>query len=97
MNLTKNDYINLLEFYNVKYKKNNSYKNLKKLGEKILANKLCKCIKSVDKRNENKSIAICRSKIFKNRNITFRKFTCKRNKKIIGLNKTIKNFKLYKN
>lgn len=91
MILTKKDYKNLLSYYNIKTKKKTSYKNLKNIGEKILAKKLCKCIKSVDKNNENKSIPICTSSIFKNKNLYFQKFTCKKNKKIYGLQKTLKN------
>lgn len=90
MILTKKDYKNLLNYYNIKTKKKTSYKNLKNIGEKILAKKLCKCIKTVDKINENKSIPICTYSIFKNKNLNFQKFTCKKNKKIYGLKKTLK-------
>lgn len=90
MKLTKKDYKNLLKFYNINTKKYQSYKKLKYIGEKILAKKLCNCIKSVDKNNENKSIPICKNSIFTKKELSFKKFTCKKNFKIIGLKKTIK-------
>ena len=90
MKLTKKDYKNLLGFYKIKTKKNISYKNLKKMGEKILANKLCKCIKKVNSKNENISIPICRSSILNKKNLNIKKFTCKKKLSLLGLNKTKK-------
>lgn len=90
MKLTKKDYKNLLKFYKIKTKKNISYKNLKKKGEKILASKLCKCIKKVNSKNENISIPICKSSIFNKKNLNIKKFTCKKNLSLLGLNKTKK-------
>ena len=91
MNLTKKDYKQLLDYYQVKYKKNISYKKIKNLGEKILAEKLCKCIKKIDKNNENKSIAICKNSVFTYKGLTFKKFTCKKNNKIYGIKRTLKS------
>ena len=91
MILTKKDYQNILKYYKINTTKKISYKKLKNIGEKILAKKLCKCIKSIDKNNENKSIPICKTSIFKNKNLYFQKFTCKKTKKIYGLKKTLKN------
>ena len=54
--LTNNDYKKILEFYNKPIPK--SRRLLKKQAEKILANKLCKCIKKVDKENEARAIGI---------------------------------------
>ena len=93
MNLTKKDYRKLLNYYNITYKKNIFYKKIKILGEKILSKKLCKCIKKVDKKNENKSIGICRNAIFNYKGLTFKKFTCKKKQKIYGIKKTLKSLK----
>ena len=91
MKLTKKDYKNLLKHYNINTKKYKSYKSLKNIGEKIVSKKLCKCIKSVNKNNEFKSIPICLNSILKNRGLSFKNFTCKKSSKINGLKKTLKN------
>ncbi len=93
MKLTKKDYKKLLKYYKIKFSKNISFKKIKKLGEKILANKLCSCIKKINKNNklnknnESKSIAICRDAIFNRKNLNFKKFTCKKKKYISNLTK----------
>ena len=46
MDLTKTDYIQILNYYNVPFKKTTtSY--VKKLAERIIAKKLCSCIKKI--------------------------------------------------
>ena len=72
MKLTKDDYIKILEYYNIKYNSSN-YNSIKRKAENILADKLCRCIKKVksDKINEKAAIALCRENIFKKRNIDF--------------------------
>jgi hypothetical protein len=47
-------------------------------AEKVLNDKLCKCIKKIDPENEKKSIAICTKTIFQNKGIRRGKFTCKK-------------------
>lgn len=91
MKLTKKDYKNLLNHYKIKIPKNTSYKKIKNLGEKVLANKLCRCIKKIDINNENKSIGICRNTIFNKKYLKFKKFTCKKRNKLFNLTKTKKN------
>ena len=86
--LTNNDYKRILEFYNKPIPK--SRRLLKKQAEKILANKLCKCIKKVDKENEARAIGICTKTIINNKGIVRGKFTCKK-KQNIYLYKTRKN------
>ena len=86
--LTNNDYKRILEFYNKPIPK--SRRLLKKQAEKILANKLCKCIKKVDKENEARAIGICKKTIINNKGIVRGKFTCKK-KQNIYLYKTRKN------
>ena len=88
--LTNNDYINILKFYNIEIPK--SKRLLKKHAENIMAQKLCKCIKKVDINNEPKSIGICTKTIFNNKGYTRGKFTCKKNKKqLFKFTKTKKN------
>lgn len=94
MKLTRKDYTNLLKHYKIKFSKNISFKKIKILGEKVLANKLCACIKKLNKTNKSnkkKSIAICRNSIFNKKKLNFIKFTCKKSSKLNNLIKTKKN------
>jgi hypothetical protein len=92
--LTNNDYKRILEFYKKTIPR--SKRLLKIQAEKILANKLCKCIKKVDKNNESRAIGICTKTIINNKGFTRGKFTCKKKQKIKllkRLNQTKKNRK----
>jgi len=75
-NLTNKDYKSILKYYNKKISK--SSKINKKNAEKILATKLCRCIKSIGTRDENKALRICTSKIFQTKGLRRGKFTCKK-------------------
>ncbi len=72
--LTNKDYINILKFYKMNIPK--SKQLLKIQAEKIMAEKLCKCIKKVGP-DEKKSIAICTKSIFNRKNLKRGKFNCK--------------------
>lgn len=74
-NLTNNDYKTILEYYNKSIPK--SKRLLKLEAEKIMSNKLCRCIKKIDPKNEAKSIGICTKTIFNNKGYTRGKFKCK--------------------
>ena len=78
--LTNNDYKRILEFYNKSIPKSNRL--LKIQAEKLLANKLCRCIKKIDKVNESRSIGICSKTIIINKGFTRGKFTCKKKQSI---------------
>jgi len=82
--LTNNDYIKILEFYNKAIPK--SKRLLKMQAEKLLVSKLCRCIKKVDKENEARAIGICTKTIINNKGFTRGKFTCKK-KETISLKK----------
>jgi hypothetical protein len=82
--LTNNDYKRILEFYNKPIPK--SKRLLRLQAEKILATKLCKCIKKVDKENEARAIGICTKTIINTKGFTRGKFTCKK-KQTINLKK----------
>jgi hypothetical protein len=88
--LSINDYKQILEFYNIPIPK--SKKLLKVEAEKIMANKLCRCIKKIDPEFEEKSIGICTKTIFNNKGYTRGKFKCK-GKKYVTFRKTRKNNK----
>ena len=86
--LTNNDYKQILEYYKKQIPK--SSRLLKINAEKILAEKLCKCIKKIEPENEARSIGICSKTIFTRKGYTRGKFKC-RGKRAITVKKTIKN------
>lgn len=75
--LTTNDYKKILEFYDKVIPK--SPRLIKNTAEKLLAQKLCRCIKKIspDLKNEGRAIGICTKTIFKSKGITRGKFKCK--------------------
>ena len=62
------DYEKILNYYKIPIPK--SHKKLKVEAEKILAGKLCRCIKKIGINDEARSIGICTKTIF-NRKCTF--------------------------
>jgi hypothetical protein len=79
MNLTKEDYIKILNYYNVSFKKTTtSY--VKKLAEQIIAKKLCSCIKKVPNANnpESRAIGICSYSVLQKKHLKINGFTCKK-------------------
>ena len=91
--LTIQDYKDILNYYKLSIPK--SKKMLKVQAEKIMSEKLCKCIKRLDPQNEARSIGICTRTIFNNRGFKRGKFTCtkKRSVQIKKKTKTQKNTK----
>ena len=85
LNLTNKDYINILKFYKIAVPR--SKRLLKIAAERVLNDKLCKCIKKVEPKNEKKSIAICTKSIFQNKGLRRGKFTCKK-KRTLHFTKT---------
>lgn len=73
--LTKNDYMKILEYYKKSIPKSRHL--LKIEAEKILAQKLCRCIKKIDVKNEARSIGICTKTIINKKGFTRGKFKCK--------------------
>ena len=101
--LTNNDYINILNYYNIKIpkkikkksKKTQSiidYKKTKNIAENILASKLCRCIKSVDpmQKKEKETISICTNSVFNKKGISYYNFSCKPRSKLFKKRKTQK-------
>ena len=84
------DYIKILEYYKKPIPK--SSRLLKNDAEKIMSEKLCRCIKKVDKTNEARAIGICTKTIINKKGYTRGKFKCK-GKSTVKLNKTLKNKK----
>jgi hypothetical protein len=79
-NLTNKDYKSILKFYNKKISTSSRINKLK--AEKILATKLCRCIKSIGIRDENKATRICTSKIFQTKGLRRGRFTCKKRQNV---------------
>jgi hypothetical protein len=86
--LTNKDYISILKYYKLNIPK--SKRLLKKQAEKIMAEKLCKCIKKIDPENEAKSIGICTKTIFNRKGYTRGEFQCKK-KQTVKFRRTNKN------
>jgi hypothetical protein len=91
LELTNQDYKDILNYYKLSIPK--SKKMLKVQAEKIMSEKLCKCIKRLDPENEARSIGICTRTIFNNRGYTRGKFTCtkKRSVQIKKRSRSVKN------
>lgn len=87
-NLTNKDYISILKYYKLNIPK--SKKLIKQNAEKIMADKLCKCIKKVDINNEPKSIGVCTRTIFNQKGYTRGSFQCKKQRSV-KFRKTCKN------
>lgn len=99
--LLKNvDYKKILKYYGKQIPKDK--KKIKNNAEKILAIKLCGCIKKVDKylkpRKERSGIGICRKSVMSRKKLIFKQFTCKMGPRLKGksgkkIRKTVKNLK----
>ena len=92
--ITDDDYKKILEFYKINIPK--SKRVLKMKAEKILAIKLCRCIKKVDIENEARSIGICTKTVLNRKGLTRGKFKCK-GKQTVSFSKARKNGKTRKN
>jgi hypothetical protein len=93
MKLTRRDYIKILHHYQPKNTSSSSRLSLKQIkhrAHRILADKLCRCIKASDAdadadadastpppRDESRRIAYCSRSIFNNRGLRQHGFTCK--------------------
>ena len=80
-NITNAEYVKILDYYKIKIP--NSNRLLQKTAENIMADKLCRCIKKVDPKNEAKSIGICTKSIFNKKGLKRGKFTCKDKRKVV--------------
>jgi len=89
--LTEEDYVKILTYY--KKKIPNSKKLLKLKAEKILRNKLCRCIKKLDPVNEARSIGICSKSVLNSKGVTHGKFNCTDKKPFLILQKYKHNTK----
>ena len=84
--LTVSDYNKILKYYKKEIPK--SKKQLKMEAEKILSNKLCRCIKKLDTNYESKAIGICSKSVLNSKGISKGKFNCTGKRRI-----TLKKYK----
>ena len=91
MNLVKKDYELILKHYGRRIprtrKGTSDTRKMKKQVYIIFANKLCRCIKAVQKSGKKKyakrkAIAVCNKSIFGNRGLKHFRFTCKKKRKL---------------
>ena len=94
--LKQNDYIKILNYYDIPISSKDSSKTIKHKAENILAEKLCKCIKKVKKsddehdnetsvEDESKAIAICSNSIFEKKGLERGLFDCKKKPRLLNL------------
>jgi len=98
--LNQNDYIKILNYYDITISPKDSSKTIKNKAETILAEKLCKCIKKVknsdsannsgddgktSSESESKAIAICSNSIFEKKGLDRGLFDCKKKPRLINI------------
>jgi len=91
MNLNKTDYEIILRYYGISIPrgKKGTLRKMKKRVHKVLVNKLCRCIKAVQKSKKKKyakraAIAVCNKSIFGNRGLKHFRFTCKKKRRLFS-------------
>lgn len=84
--LTRKDYETILRYYNVPFDKTTKMENVKREAEKVLSDKLCRCIKKVTEKphpdGEKRAIALCKVSILHKKGLTDMGFGCKKQKGI---------------
>ena len=93
MKLNLSDYKKILDFYNINYTRLSST-TIKKKAENMLANKLCRCIKKVNARQnikqnmrqqgESQAIGACRNSVITRKNLKIHKFKCDNGPKLVA-------------
>lgn len=99
MKLTRGDYLKILHHYHPQTRKltlsRMTTKVAKERAHKILAEKLCRCVKNVSKTansdsNEGRRIAYCTRSIFNNRCLRRHGFRCKTETRRAGIRRTLR-------
>lgn len=106
MRLSLKDYLSVLKYYKIDAS-NMKKGEIKKKAEGILAEKLCRCIKKVDKslkgerrsnkgkkNTESRAIAICKNSVLTKKKLFTPKFKCKGTAKLLPSNKRDKLSKI---
>jgi hypothetical protein len=88
MKLTTVDYKHILQYYN---KDIPTYAgDIKAAAEKVIALKLCRCVKKLEPRLGPKSIGICTKSIFNSKGYIRGKFKCKMHSRVTVKKRTIR-------
>lgn len=87
--LSYGDYKAILRFYDIDYSRMKN-KQVKTIAESALANKLCRCIKKVDPKDESRSIGICTDSVIRKKGLSISGFTCKKKPRLKTNRKTKK-------
>lgn len=74
--LSANDYKKILTYYKIRIPKSNPA--IRKRAIKALLQKLCQCTKKL-KDKKNKMYGICNNSVMKTKNLTYHRYTCKKN------------------
>ena len=93
--LSNTDYKQILNSYDRSIPK--SKRLLKQKAEKVLATKLCRCIKKVYKTDEGRAIGICTKSVINKKGLIRGRFTCKGKASITLKKKVNKTTKTRKN
>ncbi len=100
MKLSKQDYLDILNHYNIIYNKNLPINLLRKSTENIVAQKLCRCIRKVKNNDVNKdeprAIAICNNSVILKKNLGIYNFKCKNKIELKSLKNSKKEDKVFK-
>jgi hypothetical protein len=92
--ITKADYSKILDYYGLDVPKNAEV--IKTTAEKILAKKLCSCIKKIGgPDNESRAIGICTKAVLNKKGLSRGKFKCK-NGRNVELKKTARKLSVPK-
>lgn len=83
-NLTQSDYTKILQFY--KQPVPNTTMKMRKKSQKVLSQKLCKCINKMGAKNP-RSIGICTRSVFNKKGLTRGKFACLKKKRSVAFTK----------
>jgi hypothetical protein len=84
--LNHSDYIKILKYYKMRIP--NSAKTVKRAAEKMVATKLCRCIKKVGTDSEPAAIGICTRSVINGKGLRRGSFKCA--KKRVSLSKRAK-------
>jgi hypothetical protein len=76
MDLSKSDYIKILNYYKLRIPLGSSSKTLKNRAENIISEKMCRCIKKVGTDNEPRAIGICTKTVINRKGYRRGKFSC---------------------
>lgn len=70
------DYKTILNYYDIDYDKLKNTE-IKNKAEEVLAQKLCKCIKKIDRKNKTNPVPLCKNSVISKKGLHIYNFSCK--------------------